>query len=232
MCLQYVEVRKRTRTRPSGTWPLYRDTKPTNARTHVRHAHTRARQVYDGHVYDLLGDGTAGGIGRRDPATGAFQRDPRSSLKLVTDPEGRVGKDAGKEEAGFVPEGAARRPVRTTGALLELVAQASAKRCTGRNSMHEHSSRSHALLTLLLERSTPVPAAKKDEKGHRKGLRKATAQLHLVDLAGSEGADSVRANEGINLGLLALGKVATLAVDNANINARACLLLQLLLILW
>ena len=138
----------------------------------------------------------------------------------------------GKEEAGFVPEGAARRPVRTTGALLELVAQASAKRCTGRNSMHEHSSRSHALLTLLLERSTPVPAAKKDEKGHRKGLRKATAQLHLVDLAGSEGADSVRANEGINLGLLALGKVATLAVDNANINARACLLLQLLLILW
>jgi hypothetical protein len=49
------------------------------------------------------------------------------------------------------PDGASCLPIRSTHEILELVARGTAARTTAATGVHEHSSRSHALLTLTLE---------------------------------------------------------------------------------
>ena len=75
------------------------------------------------------------------------------------------------------------------------------------NDAHNHSSRSHAFLTLHLERRTM-------EGG---GERRQTTRFHLVDLAGSENFSAVSAAAAsINGGLLALGKVLMACIASPN----------------
>merc|ERR1719221_2313324 len=90
-------------------------------------------------------------------------------------------------------------------AILKLLAQGQARRAVGQTNMNEHSSRSHAVLTILVSIC---------DCGDTDGSTIVTSKLHLIDLAGSErqkstGATGDRLKEGaqINLSLSALGNV-------------------------
>ena len=121
------------------------------------------------------------------------------------------------DEDGAFAEGAARLRIRSVPALLAAVAEGSSRRRTAATSVHAHSSRSHALLSLTLERRwrTGILEGGVEEAGHRMACR--TSTLRLVDLAGSEGlaawsgAHTKASADGIatNLGLHVLGRCLT-----------------------
>ncbi|KAI7886775.1 kinesin-domain-containing protein [Lichtheimia hyalospora FSU 10163] len=89
--------------------------------------------------------------------------------------------------------------------VLAFLQQGSRNRATGATDMNDKSSRSHAILSLTLQR--------RSDSGDSKGMT-VTSKFHFVDLAGSErlkrtAAQGDRRKEGINInsGLLALGNV-------------------------
>ncbi|KAG7246365.1 hypothetical protein CRUP_004318, partial [Coryphaenoides rupestris] len=106
--------------------------------------------------------------------------------------------------------GAREAVVSSAGELLSILEAGNALRHTGTTAMNDHSSRSHAILTLQLTQRC---------HGHAAPPGPSTAatrysKLHLVDLAGSErvgrtGNTGERLKESayINTGLLALGNV-------------------------
>ncbi|KAJ3415476.1 hypothetical protein HDV05_004918 [Chytridiales sp. JEL 0842] len=129
------------------------------------------------------------------------------------------------------------QPVQTTDDLFRCLEAGGIERTTGDTRMHMHSSRSHAIFTILLEqRLNPaaVTGMRTDEEefgvpssGSRGALLR-VSKLHLVDLAGSErlkrtGAEGVRFKESvkINSGLLALGNVISVLGGDANEKAVA-----------
>lgn len=180
----------RWRNRQDGIIPLVvdelfrRTTAIEDATGHAFCVMAQYVEVYSGRVYDLLSEACSG------------SREPEFSLPLMESHKG-----AGGDE----PKGATTIKVHTTKGLLELIAEASSRRATASNAMHEHSSRSHALLKLVIERRIP----------NEKGYSAQTTHLHMVDLAGSEGF-SAGAGVGINEGLLALGKVITALAEKAS----------------
>jgi hypothetical protein len=104
--------------------------------------------------------------------------------------------------------------------LVRHVNRGCAIRTTGSTLMNEHSSRSHAMITIMLEQYTKGPLA--DGKRGGRALKKnyKCAKLHIVDLAGSErqkrtGAVGKRFQESvrINQGLLALSNVISALGD-------------------
>ncbi|KAJ3331433.1 hypothetical protein HDU76_003178, partial [Blyttiomyces sp. JEL0837] len=111
--------------------------------------------------------------------------------------------------------------VRSEEDLFKCLDAGGIERTTGDTRMHLHSSRSHAIFTIILEARMDV--AKTDDGGASQGTAlMRCSKLHLVDLAGSErlkrtGAEGVRFRESvkINSGLLALGNViSVLGGDN------------------
>ncbi|KAG5511230.1 hypothetical protein JKF63_07172 [Porcisia hertigi] len=103
-------------------------------------------------------------------------------------------EDAALPATGCALVGAVIAPVFTMAQAAEMIARGEAQRATGATNVHEHSSRSHAILTLFHPRYA--------------------CRLDVVDLAGSErekktGNVGVRFQESIaiNTGLLALGNV-------------------------
>jgi len=110
-------------------------------------------------------------------------------------------------------EGAQEVRVTSVRQLLKLVKVAAGRRTTKATGMHENSSRSHAILTLVLERRwVPDSSSPKDATSTKQYLSR-TSRLVLVDLAGSENMD--RSHNGdfdaagcaTNLGLVVLGRV-------------------------
>ncbi|KAJ3604290.1 hypothetical protein NHX12_029031 [Muraenolepis orangiensis] len=111
------------------------------------------------------------------------------------------------DRGNTVVVGVRETPISSAGELLSVLEAGNALRHTGATRMNDHSSRSHAILTLQLTQRChadrgPVPAAARFSK------------LHLVDLAGLERVDKtgnsgVRLKESIhiNSGLMALGNV-------------------------
>lgn len=106
--------------------------------------------------------------------------------------------------------GATEETVKSPSDMLALLERGSLCRTTGSTDMNAHSSRSHAIFTVVLEQHLKPDAesADGDETEYR------MAKFHFVDLAGSErakrtGATGQRMKEGINInmGLLALGNV-------------------------
>ena len=77
-------------------------------------------------------------------------------------------------------EGATCERVCSSAGLTALIERATLRRTTSSNSVHEHSSRSHAFLTLMIEHRS-------NDGGTE--ARQVT-RFHLVDLAGSETFDS------------------------------------------
>jgi hypothetical protein len=141
-------------------------------------------------------------------------------------------------EAGVAVQGAAERRCEGAADMLGALEEGSACRATASTEMNAHSSRSHAVFTIVLDQQIPysteagpadgaaagadaagglaasAAAAPSDAVEHR------VSKFHLLDLAGSERAKRTQATgkrlqEGINinLGLLALGNVISALGD-------------------
>ena len=169
-------------------------------------------EVYRERVYDLLVDD--------DRAPGGAAAGQRQQLRLRELDDGSVRT-----------EGATEVPVRSTAQMLDCVARGSAARATAATGTHEHSSRSHAILTLTLEHRWQDPHAPPEA---RRILRQ-QAQLSLVDLAGSENMARSHGGAGdgdgisTNLGLHALTRVlSALASGAPHVPYRDATLTQLL----
>ena len=126
------------------------------------------------------------------------KNEPRSSsgLMIIEDPAKGV----------LVPE-LTERKVSTSGEILSLVLKGNERRVMAATSVNQFSSRSHAILQLMLESTT--------------GDITTIAKLSLVDLAGSEcvgksGTQGIRMIEGgkINKSLLALGNCINILTGN------------------
>jgi hypothetical protein len=138
----------------------------------------------------------------------------REELRDLLQPDTPSKGIAIREDAagGIVVSGAVERAVGSSGALLDALEAGAVCRTTGSTRMNEHSSRSHAIFSIIVEqRSVPRDGAPP---------RVTAAKFHLVDLAGSErnkrtGAVGVRFQEAIriNEGLLALGNVISALGD-------------------
>eukprot|EP01105_Mastigella_eilhardi_P027140 TRINITY_DN820_c0_g1_i8.p1 TRINITY_DN820_c0_g1~~TRINITY_DN820_c0_g1_i8.p1 ORF type:complete len:765 (+),score=215.67 TRINITY_DN820_c0_g1_i8:28-2295(+) len=163
-------------------------------------------EIYNEDVCDLLGD------------------DHKKKLEVR-----QIFTDGGTE---FYPEGRREVDVENADQLTELLHKGSSVRHVGSHKLNQHSSRSHAIFTLILESSTPSPSP-----GGKPIVRQAV--LNLVDLAGSEkqmktGAEGERLKEGakINKSLSALSKVIsalTSTKENTHVPYRDSRLTKLLM---
>ncbi|KAK0136203.1 Kinesin-like protein KIF27 [Merluccius polli] len=158
-------------------------------------------------VFLLLGQRRAAAGGRLDHTVlvsymELYREELRDLQELhTTHKELRIRED---DRGNTVVAGARETAVSSADELLSVLEAGNALRHTGATGMNEHSSRSHAILTLHLaqrRRGDAGPAVR-------------FAKLHLVDLAGSErasrtGNTGARLKESvhINTGLLALGNV-------------------------
>jgi len=103
---------------------------------------------------------------------------------------------------GAEVQGEQRVKVHSSRWLTHLIERGMSKRVTTQNMTHAHSSRSHAFLTLIIEKRVHA-------HGEVAQIHKST--VYLVDLAGSErfvsGSQTSVGGGSINAGLLSLGKV-------------------------
>ena len=150
-------------------------------------------EVYRESVFDLLGG-----------AESAGGREPGSGLRLREDTS-----DGGR---GAFAENATEVNVTSAEQLLSLARKGAEARSTAATGVHAHSSRSHAMLILAVERRWREKKATNNGDG---AFKSQTARFTLVDLAGAESMDAShggeldRAGAATNLGLLALGRVIT-----------------------
>ena len=115
--------------------------------------------------------------------------------------------------------------VTSTSMLMDLIAQGSAQRACKATGIHDNSSRSHAVMTLTLERRWA--------RGEGDVLR-SCCSLQLVDLAGSESTDRAhngvadRAGCSVNKGLLFLRRTLQALAAGAHVPYRSAALTKLL----
>ncbi|CAL8346113.1 unnamed protein product [Lota lota] len=165
-------------------------------------------------VFQLLGQkrpaGTGGGQVEHTVRVSymeLYREELRDLLELHTNhKELHIRED---DRGNTVVVGARETVVSSADELLSVLQAGNALRHTGTTGMNEHSSRSHAILSLQLTQRCRGDAGP-DDAGHAVRFSK----LHLVDLAGSEragrtGNTGARLKESvyINTGLLALGNV-------------------------
>ena len=154
-------------------------------------------EIYNEKIHDLLSMPTAGGIG------GAAQQD---EIKLREDSKRGVYATPLKEEI-----------VQSPTQLLRVIARGDQARRTASTQFNARSSRSHAVVQIVVESRERTPAAAAaggDGASKRSGLLPGgvrVSTLSLIDLAGSEKAaeSKERRQEGahINKSLLTLGTV-------------------------
>lgn len=146
-------------------------------------------EIYNEEIYDLL---TA-------PEGGKFTRNKSNSVSLREEKDGSILICGVREEKIDDKE-----------ELYLLLDQGNRRRSVGSTDMNDESSRSHAIFTLIIEKSVVD-----DEKDF------VCSRFSFVDLAGSERLERTRAvgksmKEGINInkGLLALGNVISALTDD------------------
>ena len=121
--------------------------------------------------------------------------------------------------------------------LTHTIERGMRTRATSPNIMHKHSSRSHCILMLLLERREVNLFATKEEKDTGRDLIDSSmCSFYMVDLAGSEAFNYETEEKhhvhhrGINAGLLALGRVIMAMSDRQeHVPYRDSVITQLLL---
>jgi len=121
--------------------------------------------------------------------------------------------------------------------LTHTIERGMRTRATSPNIMHKHSSRSHCILMLLLERRECNLFATKEEKDTGRDLIDSSmCSFYMVDLAGSEAFNYETEEKhhvhhrGINAGLLALGRVIMAMSDRQeHVPYRDSVITQLLL---
>ncbi|RSL57257.1 hypothetical protein CEP54_008360 [Fusarium duplospermum] len=151
-------------------------------------------EIYNEKIHDLLSMPTAGGIG------GGGQQD---EIKLREDSKRGVYATPLKEEI-----------VQSPTQLLRVIARGDQARRTASTQFNARSSRSHAVVQIVVESRERMPGASSAGESKRSGLLPGgvrVSTLSLIDLAGSEKAaeSKERRQEGahINKSLLTLGTV-------------------------
>ena len=106
--------------------------------------------------------------------------------------------------------------VNSTTDVMKVIKKGSARRATGRTNMNEHSSRSHAVLTMIIEHRWKLASQDCCQ------LNSKISYLNLVDLAGSERSTrtgnkdtAFRESISINSGLFSLANVITSLAEGA-----------------
>jgi Kinesin motor domain len=152
-------------------------------------------ELYGEEIRDLLASGTGS---NRDPS--------KSKLSI---------RDGGTDDPEVV--GATQTIVTTAEEALHCLTRGNLHRVTAATAMNETSSRSHAILTVMVEQSTVL-----EDPSSPIGTRVLQSKFNFVDLAGSERvkrtqAEGKRLKEGIdiNKGLLVLGNVISALGDPA-----------------
>ena len=143
------------------------------------------------------------------------------SIQDLLEPELRDIKIREDPEKGVYLEGVNRIKCTSPAQCKELFHMGEKNRATASTKMNEHSSRSHAILILRIERSIKMMTKTKVKNVNQETDRIITSSdLYLVDLAGSErvkktGATADRLKEAklINQSLLALGNVISALSD-------------------
>ncbi|KAK6864668.1 centromeric protein E [Apiospora arundinis] len=155
-------------------------------------------EIYNEKIHDLLSMSTGGGVG----GTGA-----QEEIKLREDSKRGVYATPLKEEI-----------VQSPTQLLRVIARGDQARRTASTQFNARSSRSHAVVQIVVESRERMPASGGDNK--RSGLVPGgvrVSTLSLIDLAGSEKAAETkeRRQEGghINKSLLTLGNVISKLSD-------------------
>mmetsp|Transcript_56214 Transcript_56214/g.136237 ORF Transcript_56214/g.136237 Transcript_56214/m.136237 type:complete len:1623 (+) Transcript_56214:225-5093(+) len=158
-------------------------------------------EVYGEEIRDLLnpqasGSGAGGGSGA-------------SKLSI---------RDVGNDEPEVV--GATDMKVDSAEEALLCLTRGIYRRVTGSTAMNETSSRSHAILSLIVEQSTVLPPTDGQQDPAQEHVQSKRSKFNFVDLAGSERqkrtqASGQRLKEGIdiNKGLLVLGNVISALGD-------------------
>ncbi|XP_033108904.1 kinesin-like protein KIF27 [Anneissia japonica] len=135
------------------------------------------------------------------------------------------------EHANTVIIGAKETPCGSMEDVMSCLASGSSHRQTGSTNMNEHSSRSHAIFTIVLHQNWQDEDEKdrKPNKNHEDDVtynHLRTSKFHFVDLAGSERAhrtgnagERFKESVYINSGLLALGNVISALSDQKKKNA-------------
>ncbi len=113
--------------------------------------------------------------------------------------------------------GAHETVVTTSQDVLTLIQQGTRHRSTGKTDMNKHSSRSHALVTLFVEKRIK-------ESASARVYQSQISRINLVDLAGSEslqrsGSDRLQETVSINSGLLVLDRVVTALINGMSMCA-------------
>ncbi|PSR75805.1 kinesin motor domain-containing protein, partial [Coniella lustricola] len=164
-------------------------------------------EIYNERIHDLLSMSTNGGIG------GAAGQE---EIKLREDSKRGVYASPLKEEI-----------VQSPTQLLRVIARGDQARRTASTQFNSRSSRSHAVVQIVVESRERIPSAAANDKKRSAilpgGVRVST--LSLIDLAGSEKAaeSKERRQEGshINKSLLTLGTVISKLSDNKDKDGKA-----------
>jgi len=174
-----------------------------------------------------LGTGTGTGTGTSGGGGGGGEELPGSGGAVATGSM-RALPLREDSERGIYVEGAAQVPVRSSSECLALLRRGEGRRAVAATALNAHSSRSHAVLALDIERrqvkstgGVGATGGEENEGGSTRDPRVYRGRLFLVDLAGSErakrsGALGLRLSEAkaINRSLGALGQcIAALADD-------------------
>jgi len=162
-------------------------------------------EVYNEKVTDLLDE--------RNSESNVAKRAKRSKLKMVDDARNHLSNlriwEPTRERGHTILPDVISKPVTNAMHCLQLTAEGNSRRRTGSTNCNEHSSRSHAIMILIIHQNI-------------KGTVR-SSQLYLVDLAGSEKVSKTKATglrleeaKKINSSLLTLGKVIHQLVINAH----------------
>jgi len=121
---------------------------------------------------------------------------------------------------GIFVDGCVEEPLASIGDAMKLLARGAAARATKATKLNNRSSRSHAILTIIVERRQHLVEDSRGDVRASTHVALVRSKIHCVDLAGSErckrsGARGDRLKEGIHIngGLLALGKVISALCD-------------------
>jgi hypothetical protein len=121
---------------------------------------------------------------------------------------------------GIFVDGARQVSLTSVEDAVTLLERGAASRATEATRLNDRSSRSHAILTLTVERRKHLVEDSNGDVRASSHIAVVRSKIHCVDLAGSErckrsGAQGARLKEGIHIngGLLALGKVISALCD-------------------
>mmetsp|Transcript_23626 Transcript_23626/g.37696 ORF Transcript_23626/g.37696 Transcript_23626/m.37696 type:complete len:1511 (+) Transcript_23626:207-4739(+) len=195
-----------------------------------------------GNIFDLIAERKEENPGAEFYLRVQFLEVYGEDIRDLLDPAGSAeGKSVtireGDKGEGVLVIGAMEESVKSTQEMLSALERGALCRTTGSTEMNVHSSRSHAIFTIIIEQHLPIVdqvdadelprgTDKPDEQQSGEptddsdNIEYRTAKFHFVDLAGSErakrtGATGTRLKEGINInkGLLALGNVISALGD-------------------